>query len=75
MKILIIFAVIMISSTQLSFARSLCPDGSWVGGSECNLAPNGSWVGGEPNLAPNGSWVGGEPNLAPDGSWVGDNDW
>ena len=44
MKILIIFAVIMISSTQLSFARSLCPDGSWVGG-EPNLAPDGSWVG------------------------------
>jgi hypothetical protein len=54
-----------------SFAQTLCPDGSYVGGGSCSLAPDGSYVGGDAELAPDGSYVGGQPRLAPDGSYVG----
>ena len=77
MKISIIIASIAISFAQVSIAQTLCPDGSFVGGSECNLAPDGTFVGGEPTMAPDGTFVGGEPAMAPDGSFVGDDggDW
>ena len=53
-------------------AQTLCPDGTYVSGNECNMAPDGSYVGGEAQLAPDGSYVGGEPKMAPDGSYTGE---
>jgi hypothetical protein len=53
-----------------AFAQTLCPDGSYVGGSSCNMTPRGGYVNGEPELAPDGTYVGGEPSLAPDGFYV-----
>ena len=58
-KYLVLGAALLIAH-QSAFAMSLCPDGSWVGGTTCTLAPDGSWVGG------------GSTTLAPDGSWVGE---
>lgn len=49
----------------------LCPDGSYVNGSVCQLAPNGRYVGGPVTLAPDGTYVTGRPQLTPDGSYVG----
>ena len=65
-----LFLAALIFSSS-SFAQTLCPDGSYVGGGSCSLAPDGSYVGGDPELAPNGTYVGGEPSLAPDGTYVG----
>lgn len=55
----------------VSSAQTLCPDGTFVGGTSCVLAPDGSYVGGTPQLAPDGTYVSGQPQLAPDGSYVG----
>ena len=65
----LILTALMYSGSIL--AQTLCPDGTYVGGSSCSMAPDGSYVGGDPQLAPDGSYVGGEPTLAPDGSYVG----
>lgn len=66
-RLLILIAVLAIPA----FAQTLCPDGSYVGGSSCNMTPKGGYVSGEPELAPDGSYVGGEPHMAPDGTYVG----
>ena len=70
-KYLIMGSVIFLCCLQPAAAQTLCPDGTYVGGSECHLSPDGTYVGGEPHLAPDGSCVGGEPSLAPDGGYVG----
>lgn len=49
----------------------LCPNGTYVSGSNCRLAPNGTYVGGTPTLAPDGSYVGGRPRIVPNGKYVG----
>ena len=66
-RLSIVLAVIVTPA----FAQTLCPDGSYVGSSSCNLTPDGGYVGGEPRLAPDGTYVGGEPSLTPDGDYVG----
>ena len=35
---------------------SLCSDGSYVGGSQCNLCPDGSYSAGSCSLQPDGSY-------------------
>jgi hypothetical protein len=47
-------------------AATLCPDGTYVGGSSCQLAPDGSYVSGDsrPRLAPSGNYTSGQPQLA-----------
>ena len=49
---------LMVFGISTAHATSLCPDGTWVGGTTCSLAPDGTWVGGNPSLAPDGTWVG-----------------
>lgn|GEM_PF-366174 len=51
----------------------LCPNGSYVYGTECRLAPNGQYLPGPATLAPNGQYVTGRPQIAPDGTYVGGN--
>ena len=63
-------SILLLGAVPASNAQTLCPDGSYVGGS-CSLAPDGTYVGGKPKLAPDGTYVGGKPTLAPDGSYVG----
>ena len=58
MKMSLIIATVALFIAPFSFAQSLCSDGSYVGGTECNLAPDGSYVGGDPELIPDGSYVG-----------------
>lgn len=58
----LVVAALTISGQSL--AQTMCPDGSYVGGSSCSMAPDGSYVGGEPEMAPDGTYVGGEPNMA-----------
>ena len=55
----LVLAVVMVLGFSTAFATTLCPDGTWVGGTSCNLAPDSTWVGG------------GGTTLAPDGTWVG----
>ena len=63
--------ILSMSMSGASSAQTLCPDGTFVGGTSCVLAPDGSYVGGTPQLAPDGTYVSGQPQLAPDGSYVG----
>jgi hypothetical protein len=30
---------------NMAVSQTLCPDGSYVGGTECSMAPDGSYVG------------------------------
>ena len=72
MKNSIVILPLILCATAFSIqAQTLCPDGSYIGGSSCNLTPKGTYVDGEPQLAPDGTYVGGEPSLAPDGTYVG----
>ena len=73
-----------IFATLFSFpalAATMCPDGSYVGGSTCTMAPDGTYVSGgsdgraTPMMAPNGGYYGGyqgggSPQMAPNGSYV-----
>jgi hypothetical protein len=70
---ILIAVVLALSWSAPSHSVTLCPDGSYVGGRECQLAPDGSYVSGDryPQLAPDGSYTGGNPRLAPDGTYVG----
>ena len=72
MKKSTVILALMLCATAFSIqAQTLCPDGSYIGGSSCSMTPKGTYVDGEPHLAPDGTYVGGEPSLAPDGSYVG----
>ncbi len=31
---------------NMAVSQTLCPDGSYVGGTECSMAPDGTYVGG-----------------------------
>jgi hypothetical protein len=37
---------------------TMCPDGSYVSGTRCNLCPNGQYVSGSCVLMPNGQYIG-----------------
>jgi hypothetical protein len=54
-------------------SRRICPDGSYVFGTECRIAPDGTYVAGSPQIAPDGTYVTGRPQIAPDGTYVGGN--
>ena len=70
MKKLLFVAVLFLSPySHISFAQTLAPDGTYVGG-EPRLAPDGTYVAGQPRLAPDGTYVGGQSQLAPDGTRV-----
>jgi hypothetical protein len=49
----------------------LCPDGTYVYGTQCDLAPNGRYLPSPATIAPNGQYVTGRPQIAPDGTYVG----
>jgi len=36
----LVLAVVMLFGFSTAHATTLCPDGSWVGGTTCTLAPN-----------------------------------
>ena len=61
------------STTDNQATMRLCPNGSYVYGTECRLAPNGQYLPGPATLAPNGQYVTGRPQIAPDGTYVGGN--
>lgn len=72
------FSVIILVSFFVtnSFAGTMCPDGSFVGGDTCVMTPGGKFVSGDsgsPQMAPNGRFVegGGTPRMAPNGQFVG----
>ena len=48
-------------------ASTMCPDGSYVGGSTCVMAPDGSYVSGgqSPSMAPDGTFTSGPPRNGP----------
>lgn len=52
------YLLIALLTSTGSVAQTLCPDGSYVGGSSCSMTPDGTFVGGEPHMAPDGSYVG-----------------
>lgn len=59
------------SGAQSVTRTSMCPNGSYVSGSQCVLAPDGTYTSGRPTIAPDGTYVTGRPTMAPDGSFVG----
>lgn len=61
------------SSTRDQAAVRICPNGSYVYGTKCQLAPNGQYLPGSATLAPNGQYVTGRPQRAPNGAYVGGN--
>lgn len=61
------------SSSQRQASMRICPDGSYVYGTDCRIAPNGQYLPGNPTIAPNGQYVTGRPQIAPDGTYVGGN--
>ena len=61
------------SSSQPQGSMRICPDGSYVYGTECRIAPNGQYLPGPATIAPNGQYVTGRPQIAPDGTYVGGN--
>jgi len=71
MKVAIAIITALFIHIQVSYAQTLCPDGTYVGGDTCKMAPDGSYVGGTPQIAPDGSYVGGTPQITPNGSYVG----
>ncbi len=60
------YLLVALLINSVSSAQTLCPDGSWVEGSNCELAPDGSWAGGSPELAPDGELLSdiGYPSVA-----------
>ena len=73
MKFGISILAVVVSFTALAQAQTICPDGSYVSGSTCQIAPNGSYVSGgpPPQIAPNGSYTSGTPRITPNGGYVG----
>lgn len=61
------------SWSQPQPSTRICPDGSYVYGTECQIAPNGQYLPGPATIAPNGQYVTGHPRIAPDGTYVGGN--
>lgn len=71
----VLFAALIVLVNSVSFAGTICPDGSYVGGDSCQICPDGSYVSGGAGCAitPKGSYVParpGGPRIAPDGSYV-----
>lgn len=64
MKTVLFLTTSMILCAQLSFAQTLCADGSYVDASECVLTPEGNFVGSEHDVAPDDGYV--DPFAAPD---------
>lgn len=57
--------------SQPQSSMRICPDGSYVYGTECRIAPNGRYLPGPATIAPNGQYVTGRPQIAPNGKYVG----
>ena len=47
---------LMFITLNIPVSAALCPDGSYVGGSQCNLCPDGSYSAGSCSLQPDGSY-------------------
>jgi hypothetical protein len=71
----LLFSTILVLGllSGVASASTLCPDGTYVSGSQCTLAPNGKYVGGTapPRIAPNGDYVSGTPRILPNGEYGG----
>jgi hypothetical protein len=68
MKTALFITISLVWYAQLSFAQTLCADGSYVDASECILTPDGNFVGSEPDVAPEDGYV--DPFAAPDQEYV-----
>ena len=71
MKISILIAAITVFLAPLSFAQTMCPDGSLVSNeSECTLATDETFVDEEINLTPEETFIAEDGSMAPDGTLV-----
>lgn len=73
----ILFSVTAAITCSTASASTMCPDGSYVSGTRCNLTPNGTYVGSgnghnSMTICPDGSYVSGNRcNLTPSGGYIG----
>jgi len=52
--IICIFTIAIFSTGTM--ASTLCPDGTYVGGDQCNLCPDGTYSSGSCELMPDGTY-------------------